>query len=148
MLIIELQSSYVAYSRSRLSDLKVELEVPSALISDLILALCPHDQTLWYKTRRPASNSLNHQAGVDSLRLEDDEEGNEGRGEEGGGGGGGPGMSTGGPAAWDVEQVATWMAAIEGVDPAVTEAIRDNELASRRELQPLTVRRAHMCVPG
>jgi hypothetical protein len=39
-------------------------------------------------------------------------------------------MSADGPAAWDIDRVAAWLTSIEGVDPAIGDAVRANEVVS------------------
>ena len=55
-------------------------------------------------------------------------------------------MSTSaGPAAWSVEQVVAWFGTLDGVDPAVGEAVRENDIvreprAAKLSRIPLTLR--------
>ena len=39
-----------------------------------------------------------------------------------------------GPADWTTEQVVAWFGTIEGVDPAVADAVRENEIVSPSSL--------------
>ena len=39
-----------------------------------------------------------------------------------------------GPADWTTEQVVAWFGTVEGVDPAVADAVRENEIVSLSSL--------------